>query len=195
MIVSLREWIIKICTVVFFITAVEMILPNNSLKKYSKFVLGLILITVLINPIIKVFDKNFSIDVYTNKAASFFNEEGYKNNFDQYKEKSKTSTLDVFKANLKSLCESKLKERFPQDNYKVDVDVVYDETAEKMVIKTVDIEVKSGNVERIKKVDISIKNNPTNSDKPISNEHSNSIKEYLSKEINIPMESIYVYES
>nr|WP_307897887.1 stage III sporulation protein AF [Clostridium botulinum] len=30
-----------------------MILPNNSIKKYAKFVLGLILITVVINPIIK----------------------------------------------------------------------------------------------------------------------------------------------
>lgn len=53
MIETLRAWIVNISTVVLFITAVEMLLPDNSLKKYSKFVLGLILITVLINPLIK----------------------------------------------------------------------------------------------------------------------------------------------
>ena len=43
MIGELRNWIISICTAVIFITAVEMIMPNNSFKKYAKFVLGLIL--------------------------------------------------------------------------------------------------------------------------------------------------------
>ncbi|MCD3297735.1 stage III sporulation protein AF, partial [Clostridium botulinum] len=50
MIQSIRQWVISIATAIFFITAVEMILPNNSIKKYAKFVLGLILITVVINP-------------------------------------------------------------------------------------------------------------------------------------------------
>ena len=50
MIEGLKVWITSICTAIFFITAVEMILPDDSLKKYAKFVLGLILITVVISP-------------------------------------------------------------------------------------------------------------------------------------------------
>ena len=38
-----------------FMTAIEIIAPDNSMKKYIKFVLGLILISVMINPIIKFF--------------------------------------------------------------------------------------------------------------------------------------------
>ncbi len=61
----LKVWVTNITIAIFFITAVEMILPDNSMKKYAKFVLGLLLIVVIINPIIKIFDKDFNISAYS----------------------------------------------------------------------------------------------------------------------------------
>ena len=100
MIQSLREWLTGICTAVFFIIAVEMILPENSMKKYCKFVLGLILITVFINPIIKVFNRDFNITSYTEKAMESFERDfGTKKSsseFDEYKKKNISDTIDTF---------------------------------------------------------------------------------------------------
>ena len=51
----LNNFIITLVATMIFMTAIEIIAPDNSMKKYIKFVLGLILISVMINPIIKFF--------------------------------------------------------------------------------------------------------------------------------------------
>ena len=51
----LNNFVITLVATIIFMTAVEIIAPDNSMKKYIKFVLGLILISVMINPIIKFF--------------------------------------------------------------------------------------------------------------------------------------------
>ena len=51
----LNNFIITLVATMIFMTSIEIIAPDNSMKKYIKFVLGLILISVMINPIIKFF--------------------------------------------------------------------------------------------------------------------------------------------
>ena len=48
----LNNFIITLVATMIFMTAIEIIAPDNSMKKYIKFVLGLILIVVLLNPIV-----------------------------------------------------------------------------------------------------------------------------------------------
>ena len=48
----LNNFIITLVATMIFMTSIEIIAPDNSMKKYIKFVLGLILISVMINPII-----------------------------------------------------------------------------------------------------------------------------------------------
>ena len=52
-----NNFVVTLVTTLIFITAVEILGPDNSMKKYVKFVLGLILISVLLSPIIKFFSK------------------------------------------------------------------------------------------------------------------------------------------
>ena len=51
----INNFVITLVATIIFMTAVEIISPDNSMKKYIKFVLGLILVSVMINPIIKFF--------------------------------------------------------------------------------------------------------------------------------------------
>lgn len=191
----LREWLIGICTAVFFITAVEIILPDNSLKKYAKFVLGLILITVFINPLIKVFDRNFDINTYTSNAIQSFDAKKTENEFQKYKEKNIKDTLEVFKLNLQTNCEKKLKEKYPESNYKVQVEASYDDNNDKLVIKDIKVGVKDGNIERIKKIKIGNDSKTVdNGDKQINNEKSQTIKKYLGDELNVSKDVIQVYK-
>jgi stage III sporulation protein AF len=195
MIGELRTWIINICTAVIFITALEMILPNNSFKKYSKFVLGLILITVLVNPIVKLFDKDFSIDEYTNKAVEYLNDKEYQNNYSKYKESSMNKTMSTFKLNLEKICEDKLKEKFPNNNYNIDASVGYDDKNDSVFIKNIKIGLKDGRIETVKKVDISTKGTVENGSHTLQDERSRLIAEYISKELKVSLDSIEVYKN
>ena len=195
MLQTLREWLIGICTAIFFITAVEIILPDNSMKKYAKFVFGLILITIFINPLIKIFDRKFDINTYTSNAIKSFDMKKTENDFQKYKEKNIDSTVEVFKLNLQSSCEKKLKEKYPESNYKVQVDVVYDDKNSNVIIKDMKVGVKDGNIEKIKKIKISSDSKTVdNSTNELNTEKGQNIKKYLGDELNISKDVIQVYK-
>lgn len=187
----LREWIINICVAVFFITAIEMILPSNSMKKYCNFVLGLILVTVILNPIISIFNKNNSPEKYIAKATEEFNENKYKEDFDDYKKKSIEKTSKNFKKNIETMTKKDLEKEFPQNKYKVTVDVAY--TKENTFdIKAIKIGVKDGSVERIKKVSINRNNEKKQSEDTIKS--SPSIKKFISNKLDISKSKINIYK-
>jgi stage III sporulation protein AF len=195
MIGELRNWIINICTAVIFITAVEMIMPNNSFKKYAKFVLGLILITILVNPIIKIFDKGFNMDEYTNKAVKYMDDKDYENNLSKYKDSSMSKTMGTFKLNLEKVVEDKLKEEFPSNSYKIEAAVAYDDKNDSVYIQNIKIGVKDGKIDLVKKVDISTKGSVGSSTPSLDDERSRLIKEYLSKELKVSSSSIEIYKN
>lgn len=194
MLEHLKVWVINICTAVFFITAVEMILPDNKMKKYAKFVLGLILITVIINPIIKIFNNDFNLASYVDSASKYFEGKEYIKDYDKYKINSIDNTVSVFSKNLEDLCIEKLKEKFPKDNYEVMVDAGYDTEEENFVINTINVGITEGKVKKIKKIKI-------NDSKEVSSleiedyKKSNTIKEYLSQLMNVPTDKIKVYKT
>lgn len=197
MIQALRNWIITICTAVFFITAVEMILPDNSLKKYAKFVLGLIMITVFINPVIKLFNNDINIDSYVNTAVQNFDSDNYKSDFNEYKQKSINEMMENFKLNLQNSCEEKLKEKYPNQTYKINVDACMDNDNEKITIKDLKVGVKDGSVEKIKNISINIGSKSVESktsDGKIDQNKAAEIKKYLSDELNISTNVIQVYK-
>ncbi|MCY6370319.1 stage III sporulation protein AF [Clostridium ganghwense] len=193
MLEHLKIWIINICTAVFFITAVEMILPNNKIKKYAKFVLGLILITVIINPIIKIFDKNFDMDTYVNSASKYFEEKEYTKDYDKYKTSSIDNTINVFSTNLEKLCIKKLKEKFPKDNYEVLVDVSYNMEEENFIINAINVGVTEGKIKKIKKIEIKDSKEVGGSEIE-DHKKSDMIKEYLSGILDISKDDIKIYK-
>jgi len=191
---GLRGWIINICTAIFFITAVEMLLPNNSLKKYAKFVLGLILITVVISPIIKIVNNDFNINNYANNVSGFMNTKNYKKSLTDYKEENLKNTLAAFKNNIQTSCEKELKTKFPAYDFKVFLDVKYDTAKENFVIVSVKVGVKNNGVEKIKKVDINLKNTTASDIGVIKEDSKPEIMDYLSKNLNISKNIISIYK-
>lgn len=191
MLEALKGWVMNICTAIFFITAVEMILPSNSLKKYTKFVLGLILITVLIKPIIRLYDHQLSMDNYLNAATEYFEGKQYEKNYDKYKNKNINSTKEVFASNLETLCAQKLKEKFPKNNYKVTAKVTFDDKSQKFIVDGIRVWINEGSVKKIKKVDIESSKEVNN--KETENDKNQYIVDYLSQTIDIPKDKITVY--
>jgi len=191
----LKEWITNIAVAVFFITAIEMLLPKNNIKKYGKFVLGLILITVILNPIIKIFNKDYNISQYADKATASFNNAEYKNDFDKYKKKNREETLNNFKANLQNQTKKKLEEKFPENKYEVNVEIAYDEEKDNLQIKSMDVGVKGNKIEKIKKVNkINIGNNENGKEDKKTFEGEGKIKQFISNEFKVSSGVIKVYK-
>ena len=190
----LKDWISDICVSILFMTAVELVLPENSIKKYSKFVLGLIFIVVVINPIIGFIkqDSNLYKDItlnedYVNKFDSYL-----ENNLDEYSERIKKTTINSFEENLSRNCENLLKNNFNKNNFNVDVSVSYEDEnfkIEELIVKVEELGIK--NVETVEKVVIGSVNNYDG----VSKESSKvkEIKKFLSNELNISENIIKVY--
>lgn len=69
---AIKTFIINLVTTLIFISAIELICPNNKMKKYIKFVLGLMLIAVILNPIITFFTKG---EVFLDEAINSYEKE------------------------------------------------------------------------------------------------------------------------
>lgn len=195
MVAELKNWITSICTAVIFIAAVELILPNNNLKKYAKFVMGLILISILINPIIKLFDKQFDMGTYVDSAIQYIDSKNYEKDYGKYKESSMANTLSAFKMNVEKLCTDKLKEKFPNSSYKVDVKVSYQKEKDSVLIDSIKIGVRDGSIEKVKKVDINTSGNGKESTQALNTEKGQLIKDYISKELSISYDAVEVYKN
>ncbi len=185
---SLKTWVINICAAVFFITAVELILPDNSLKKYSKFVLGLILITVVMNPILKLFNNNGRNMLETiesnTKALSMYES---RKDINIYKDKNIENTLKVFQMNINLGCEKLLKEKYPNAEFKVESQAYYEEGDYK--IKSLSIGINDRKIKTIEKV--VVKSEGLQKDEKDKNHED--IKKHLASQLNMEEKNITVY--
>lgn len=176
----------------FFIIAVEMILPNNSLKKYAKFVLSLILMIIVINPLLKLYNNNLDIDQYVNKASKYVENKKNDDNVETYRTQNRETTLSTFKANLENNCEKYLKDKYPQSSYKVTMEISYEK--ESILIRSVKVGVNDNRIEKIKKVEINGKNNASQKNNIIKDERSRTIINTLSEELKVSKDVIVVYK-
>lgn len=68
----LTEWITNILLFIILAAIVELLLPQTSLQKYVKMVIGLLLITIILSPIFKLFSSD--IEDLLKSATSIFDE-------------------------------------------------------------------------------------------------------------------------
>lgn len=59
----ISNWIKEIVLVFIFASIVEMIVPNNSIKRYINMFIGILIILAILNPIIKLIDVNLWKDI------------------------------------------------------------------------------------------------------------------------------------
>ncbi|WP_010173532.1 stage III sporulation protein AF [Bacillus coahuilensis] len=55
----LIEWITNIIIFILLATVIEMLLPSNQMKKYTKMVIGLLLISIILTPLFKLLSQDF----------------------------------------------------------------------------------------------------------------------------------------
>jgi stage III sporulation protein AF len=185
----IKNWVVNICAAVIFITAVELIIPENKMDKYVKFVMGLILIAVIMNPIVKVLSgKGGGMSNYINKATNYVNSTSLNSGIEEQKVSDREDTINVFKTNLENTCTKMLREKFPENNYEVIADVTYSSEDQEPSIDDLKIDVKSNGIQKIQKVSI----DTTDTEKHTNDKTAVDIKNYLNDELKINKDSIFV---
>lgn len=192
----LKDWVSDICVTILFMTAIELVLPENSIKKYAKFVLGLIFIVVVINPIINFVnqDNNLYKDITVNENYIDKFDDYLENNFEEYSDRVRKTTLESFKDNLAKNCKALLENNFKKNKFNVEVSVVYengDFKISEIIVRVEDFGVKK--IETIEKVIIDDKQNNVVINKEST--RAKEIKKFLSNELNISENIIKVYQN
>jgi stage III sporulation protein AF len=153
MIAAIKEWIIGIVVTIIFMSIVDLVLPDNSFKKYAKIATGLIVIIAILSPVFKLFKGGISIERYIEGyTASLSLDKGVDTS--QVDAMVDKETIRLFKENLKEKIEgdilSQLKKTCQVTALKIDED-----TSSKSFGKVLYLEIKSdvSKVENIKPVE------------------------------------------
>lgn len=186
----IKSFIETLVTIIILFSAIELISPNNSMKKYIKFVLGLILIVVMLNPIIDFFTEGEDKIVSTIKEYEGILSTDTETSSDVA---ASNEVEDVFIENLNKNSATELAEKFPDYKFVCDIDCnidlnnfSYDISHAKISISTNKIQ----EVEKVEKVEIS-NDNKTNSQAYSDDEQE--ILSYVSNMLGISEDKIEIY--
>ena len=186
---------IILVTLLIFISAIEIIAPDNSMKKYVKFVLGLILTAVILSPILSiVLDGETKLKDSIDKFQKQYSQNEKKN---QHNEQNVLKIQEKnFKENLSKNCESMLKKQFKDLDFSCDIDCDIDIKDEKFLIKLVNVTIKDKNIKKIKKVEkVEInKENKKEEKKENKNSEFKEVVDFISKEFQIDENKINIYK-
>ena len=199
MIDFLSNWAQGIIVAVIIATIIEMILPNDSSKKYVKVVVGIYILFTIISPIITKFSSdNFNInDILDTKA---YEEQMAKSDEDiskKIEENNNRTIKDIYQSNLESDIKAKLKDKGYEvlntyiqirddENYTIEfISLSLDkkETEESNQVRNIEIE----------EVNIQIgETNTQESDTSLASSEKQEIAEYISSTYDIDIKNIEI---
>lgn len=194
---TLKNIVITLVTMLIFISAVELVSPNNKMKKYIKFILGLLLVTVILNPILQLIsngEKNIVDGI-----------KGYEKIISQNENKTDLDSINTLKSNedkeddrkkafinnFNKNCDNLLKNKFKDMTFKSEIECDVDFTNVTLNVKKLRIGITDSKVTKIKKVVI---NESSNSSTKEESEEYAEIVNFASSELSIPKEKIEVYK-
>ncbi|QCX32703.1 stage III sporulation protein AF [Caloramator sp. E03] len=120
----LKKYILSITVMVLFLAFIDLIMPENSFKKYAKFITGLIVIITILTPIFKIFDRRSDIETYILNYQNEMDTDALISNKGDIQKKVRMQTEQVFKEKLKESIEKDIydatKKRYNVTNIVID---------------------------------------------------------------------------
>ena len=192
----IKIWVANIAVLVVFMTAIELILPNNDIKKYGKFVMGLILMVIIMKPVLSLIDNGFNFETYIYEAEQYLQSSKLEVDYEKYKEKNIESTIGLFKKNLEKQCEESLREEFYDKEFYVEVEVEYLEDTKEFTVSSVKVWIEEKGIKKIKKIqNVIINEDIKKKDYIEETELTLGIQEFICGKLNLSKNKINVYEN
>ena len=186
----IKSFIETLVTIIILFSAIELISPNNSMKKYIKFVLGLILIVVMLSPIIDFFTEGEDKIVSTIKEYENILSKDTKTSSDVA---VSNEVEDVFVENLNKNSANELAEAFPDYTFVCNIDCNIDLSNYSYNISHAKIGISTNKIQDVEKVEkVEISNDNESNSKIYSNDEQ-KIVSYVSNMLGISADKIEVY--
>ncbi|MBO5349519.1 MAG: stage III sporulation protein AF [Clostridia bacterium] len=193
-----RSWSKGIVMAVIIVTIIEMLLPDNTSKKYIKIIIGIFIVYTIISPVINQFSGE---DISEYIEISEFVETS--SNIVKSNEISQTTTSSIKKIYIQNL-ENDLKTKLKAKGYvagSISIIISNDESynIEKIDIK-IDEKIAAAQeqkqtrtiVDNIKSVKVKIENNESQDNVIINENDKNEIKEYIKTTYEVDISKINV---
>ncbi|MBU3106610.1 stage III sporulation protein AF [Clostridium gasigenes] len=191
---SISAFITTLVTTIILMTAVELIAPDNSIKKYINFVLGLILISVMLTPIVSLFSKG---ETKVINEINRYEKEFVKMDKNEDKGRVDINREESFKNNLNKNCNKLLEEEFKGREFESDISCNIDIKNMTYEIDKVKIGVKDDSIKKIQKIEINRSDSSAVIGSQTKEEEVNGeteIKIYLEQILNIKAKNIEIYK-
>ncbi len=188
----IKEWVTNIILFVLFAMMIDMLLPNSKFQKYTKMVIGLLLIAIILTPIFKLISQEFETTMASIPEWGDTSENQIKNLIDSQKNEIQASQdayiLKQMAVQLKEDAEEELMDQYglvitdlnlltDEDNQRP-----FPENLQKVVIHLQEHSEETEVIEAVKPVEI-------NTTEPLvpeeKTENSKNILQLLSKKWNI----------
>ncbi|MGG7176121.1 stage III sporulation protein AF [Clostridium paraputrificum] len=181
----IKNFVITLVTTLIFITAVELVGPDNSMKKYLKFVLGLILVAVLLTPIINFFNNGEGVLIETiDKFEKEITNDAKEADKSDREEKVKEKT---FKEKFNKDCINLLTNKFKNMDFVSNINCKVDFENPEFEVIALKVGVKKRDIKEIQKIEIGEEQVEE------EDETQKDIKNFLSEELGIDKEKISIY--
>lgn len=198
MIEQISNWSKEIVISVIIVTIIELVLPDNSSKKYIKVIMGIFIVFVVISPLIKILGQSqknivFNVNEFSDEKNTIVSSSnGIVKNTDD-------SIRKIFSQNLINDLKVKLKEKgyvIDNVNFKISKDDSYNiEEISFKVIEKIKVENKKETktiVDHIKTVKIKIEDNKKEINSIISANEKSSLIDFISSTYEIDKSKIII---
>ncbi|AZU63276.1 stage III sporulation protein AF [Neobacillus mesonae] len=195
----ITEWVTNIILFILLAAVIDMLLPNSSMQKYTKMVMGLLLIAIILTPIFKVISKDFEAAFSSITVKQGPEEKNMKNLIDLKKKEIQASQhayiLEELAVQLKKDVKEELMEQYGLEIAKIDVvmdtgsDQANSENLQKVIVLLTQPETGVETVEAVKPIVINTEK-PLPSQKPT--EEAKQIAAFLSQKWNVTKETVEV---
>ncbi|RBP46662.1 stage III sporulation protein AF [Garciella nitratireducens] len=212
MIEFLGSWIKNIAVVIIFITFLEILLPNNSMRKYIQAIAGLLVMIVILTPIIEFLNQDIDIQDILSQSYDEMEQIDMENKKEVLKEEQNKMAIELYIKKIESKIKNQVEEKIKGIKTDVEVEVFTNPKEENFSqIKQVKIYInKDGDkdkvleknnektfIEPIKRIEIgSIDKNSMQETQQeesiISLEEKRKIKEMILDFYNVPIENISI---
>lgn len=188
---EIKGFVITLVTMLILISAIELISPENSMKKYIKFVLGCILIAVMISPLINFLGDGEELLV--SKIDSYLSMPKEDIEVSSSFEESQDTRSEVVLNNIEDNLNRLLKEKYNDSDFNVKIQGNIDMDNIEYSIEKIEVGVKDSEILNVEKIVINEEESTEVSTNSENVKNKQEIIEFLKDTLKISEDKISVY--
>jgi len=195
----LKEWIINIVSICLIGVLFDIVMPNGNLKKYGRFIIGLVTLVVIISPILDLLDQLPQLEKYIASNVFDLNSKSFEYQSKIVSETQQSQVKKIFQANIENHIEQEIQRETGYNNVRARVELGNTDIQEMSGLDRIYIEIRKGEegIKPVEPVYINVNYSENSNQKKenatdIDSVETARIKKYVSEIYKIDPSKIYI---